>query len=518
MQKSFVARLNKIDGKTLDKLHIKNEAEAKDILNGLNNAKWQVASIETKEVKRNPAAPFTTSTLQQEANRKLGFSGKQTMMIAQQLYEGVELGPEGSTGLITYMRTDSVNLSAQALGQAKTVISKLFGEKYALAEPRRYKTKSKGAQEAHEAIRPTSLARKPEEVKKYLDRNQYRLYELVWKRTLATQMPEAIFQATTVDIETATKYGFRANGQTVVFDGFLRVYMEGRDEEDASSVALAEEEGMLPELSEKEPLKLLELKPNQHFTEAKPRFTDASLVKALEEFGIGRPSTYAPTIGTLIEREYVTRDQKRLMPTEIGILVTDFLNEHFPNIIDYQFTAHMEEELDEIAEGEIKWQPVIDEFYKPFSEKLEAKKETLEKVTEPIKDLCPICGGPMVAKFGRFGKFGACARYPECKGKVILDPEEKELQKYAETQKCPECGAPMSVKRGRFGPFLGCSRYPECKGIAKIEKKFGPCPDCGQGVVVERRGGKGKRIFYGCSRYPDCKYTTNKKPENPKTA
>ena len=439
-------------------------------------------------------------------------------MIAQQLYEGVELGPEGSTGLITYMRTDSVNLSAQALGQAKTVISKLFGEKYALAEPRRYKTKSKGAQEAHEAIRPTSLARKPEEVKKYLDRNQYRLYELVWKRTLATQMPEAIFQATTVDIETATKYGFRANGQTVVFDGFLRVYMEGRDEEDASSVALAEEEGMLPELSEKEPLKLLELKPNQHFTEAKPRFTDASLVKALEEFGIGRPSTYAPTIGTLIEREYVTRDQKRLMPTEIGILVTDFLNEHFPNIIDYQFTAHMEEELDEIAEGEIKWQPVIDEFYKPFSEKLEAKKETLEKVTEPIKDLCPICGGPMVAKFGRFGKFGACARYPECKGKVILDPEEKELQKYAETQKCPECGAPMSVKRGRFGPFLGCSRYPECKGIAKIEKKFGPCPDCGQGVVVERRGGKGKRIFYGCSRYPDCKYTTNKKPENPKTA
>src|SRR3989344_63610 len=504
---SFNARLNKIDGKTIDKLAIKNEAEAKEIVQTLQGVKWQVENIETKSVVRNPSPPFTTSTLQQEANRKLNFSGKQTMMVAQQLYEGIELGSEGSIGLITYMRTDSVNLSTLALNQAKEVIAESFGKKYVLDAPRAFKTKSKGAQEAHEAIRPTSLLRKPEDIKSFLDAKQFKLYDLIWKRTVATQMPEAQFKATSVDISTRTKYTFRATGQVLIFDGFLKVYFESTD--DLSE----EEEGILPELSVNEILKLLELAPNQHFTEPKPRYTDASLIKALEEFGIGRPSTYAPTIGTLIEREYVTRDQKKLTPTEVGILVTDFLKEHFADIVDYQFTAHMEEELDEIAEGNREWQPIIRDFYNPFSKKVEEKKETIEKLTEPITDKCPLCGSSMVAKFGRFGKFGACEKYPECKGRIPLEKEEIELASYAKTIHCPECGGEMIVRKGRFGSFLGCAKYPECKGIAKIEKKFGPCPECHQGTIVEKRGGKGKRIFYACNRYPDCKYIAKKKPE-----
>lgn len=473
--KSFTAKLNKVGGKSLDKLAIKNETEAKEITDALNGAVWQVSNIETKEVIRNPAAPFTTSTLQQEANRKLGFSAKQTMMIAQQLYEGIELGEHGHTGLITYMRTDSVNLSNQALEQAKAQVEKMFGKEYVLAEPRKFKTKSKGAQEAHEAIRPTALSRTPEDIKSHLDRNQFRLYELIWKRTIATQMPEAKFKATGADISTGTKYEFRATGQVLVFDGFLKVYIEGTDEEEAV------EEGLLPELSEKEILKLLELKPNQHFTLPPPRFTDASIVKALEEFGIGRPSTYAPTIATLMTREYITREQRKLVPTEIGFVVNDFLHKHFPEIVDYEFTAHMEEELDQVAEGQMQWQPIIHEFYDPFAVKITEKADSIEKIEGPIGE------------------------------------RERELTEAMKTAKCPVCGSEVVIRRGRFGPFLGCSKYPECKGIVKIQKVYGPCPKCGTGELVGRRGGKGKRVFYGCNRYPDCDYTTNKKPEPAET-
>lgn len=501
----FIARLVKQNGKTLDKLAIKNKKQADSIEKKLKGADYVVESIKVSERKVSPAPPYTTSTLQQDSARRLGYSAKQTMVLAQQLYEGVEIGSEGSVGLITYMRTDSVNLAEQALAEAKDVIQKDFGNEYASAAPRRYKTKSKSAQEAHEAIRPTSFARTPDSVSQYLDARQAKLYDLIWRRALASQMPDAKLDATTVDIAAADML-FRANGLVVRFDGFQR------------ALGSASKETILPKLSEKDALTLKELKGIQHFTEPPPRFSDASLIKAMEELGIGRPSTYAPTLSTIQDRGYVDKIEKKFKPTEIGILVNDVLVKHFPQIVDLKFTSTMEEDLDRIALGEKEWVPVIKNFYDPFHANLKAKDKVVTKeelTTEKSDELCPKCGKPMLIKLGRFGKFLACSGYPDCKTTVPLKAEreaqEKMEKEYAE-EKCPECGSPMKIRRGRFGVFLGCTKYPDCKGIKRIEKKTGvTCPECNKGEIVERHSRKG-RTFFSCNRYPECKYAMWNKP------
>ncbi|MBI2356117.1 MAG: type I DNA topoisomerase [Candidatus Doudnabacteria bacterium] len=510
---NFTGKLAKIDGKSLDKLEVKNETQAQKIISDLRNRQAVVAEVTKKEVRRNPAAPFITSTLQQEAARKLGFSAKQTMMYAQQLYEGVEIGENEATGLITYMRTDSVNLSDFALDSAKQTILDRYGKEYVLDQPRRYTSKSKNAQEAHEAIRPTDLMRDPESIKDHLDRNQYRLYDLIWKRTLATQMPEAVFDATSIDTEIAgvkKKYTFRSTGQVIKFDGFMKVYLEGTDEEEANG----EGEGLLPELKKGDEPRVVKIIPNQHFTQPPARYTDATLIKALEEQGIGRPSTYAPTISTIQERDYVNKIDKKFHPTEIGFIVNDILVEHFPAVVDLQFTAKMEDELDEIANGEKAWVPVIREFYEPFHSNLKTKEKEVEKHVIELDEKCPESGHPLVIKFGRFGKFIACSNYPECKFTRPM-PEEQKLMDEHKDVICEKCGRPMAVKFGRFGSFLGCTGYPECKNIKKIQKGTGvECPKCGEGELVERRSKRG--IFYSCSKYPQCKFLLNQKPTGEK--
>ncbi|MBI2057546.1 MAG: type I DNA topoisomerase [Candidatus Yanofskybacteria bacterium] len=510
-KKTFRAKLNKVEDKTIDKLAVKNEFEAKKIIDELSGASYVVKEINKKEVIRNPAAPFTTSTLQQEASRKLGMSAKQTMMLAQQLYEGINIGEHGETGLITYMRTDSLNLAESALVQSQQVIREHFGREYALDQPRHYTTKTKGAQEAHEAIRPTDLFRRPETIRQYLDLKQFKIYDLIWKRTIASQMQPAVFDQTGVDISAGPKYTFRASGQVVKFDGFIKAYTEGLDETEE------EVEGQLPELLKEEILDLESLLPLQHFTEPPPRYTDASLVKALEAHGVGRPSTYAPTLATIQDREYVEKIEKKYHPTEIGFLVNDMLVENFPEIVDINFTSHIEEELDNIAEGKSKWVPVIEEFYTPFKKHLKEKEASVEKLEEQTETPCPKCGKKMVIKFGRMGKFLACPDI-ECKTTKPLPEEEakiKELEEKTKDERCPICSKPMAVKRGRFGYFLGCSDYPKCKGILKILNKTGfKCPHCLVGDVVEKKSrGRGK-VFYACSRFPDCTFIMGKKPES----
>ncbi len=501
-KKVFRARLIKIGDKSLGKLDIPNKDEAEYIIRALKGAEYTVADVTKKEVTRNPSPPFTTSTLQQESSRKLGMSAKQTMMIAQQLYE---------TGHITYMRTDSLNLAQSALAQAQQVINDLFGKEYGLDKPRYYTNKSKGAQEAHEAIRPTNLKNTPDILSGKLDNRQKKLYELIWKRTLASQMRPAVFDQTAVDIQAKDKYILRANGQVVKFDGFIRVYTEGRDDNGDEN-----EEGRLPELSVGLVLNLVDLLSLQHFTEPPPRYTDATLIKALESHGVGRPSTYAPTLATIQDREYVEKIEKKYKPTEIGTLVNDMLVANFPEIIDINFTSHIEEELDNIAEGKIRWVPVIKEFYIPFKKHLEEKEASVDKLTEVSDTPCSHCGKMMIIKFGRSGKFLAC---PEPGSKVTQPlPEEaakiKELGEKTKDEKCPICGKPMQVRRGRFGFFLGCSDYPNCKGIAKIFNKTGfKCPNCIEGDVVEKKSrGRGK-TFYACSKWPDCNFLMGKKPE-----
>jgi DNA topoisomerase-1 len=503
----FPATLASIAGKPLGKMGIRTETEAKRIADGVRGVKFHVADIATKEVRRFPAAPFTTSTLQQEAARKLGFSAKQTMMIAQHLYEN---------GFITYMRTDSVNLAESALAQARAVIVKEFGEDYALPEPRRYATKSKGAQEAHEAIRPTNLAATSASSLGVKDRNGARLYDLISKRTIASQMKEALLEQIGVDIEaeTAQKEIFRANGQTVKFDGFVRVYTEGRDDDASDDI-----EGRLPKLEAGQALAQEELAPVQHFTEPPARYTDATLIKALEAEGIGRPSTYAPTLTTIQDRGYVEKTEKKYQPTEIGTLVNDMLVENFPEIVDIKFTSHIEEELDEVAEGKMKWTDVCREFYVPFKKNLAEKEATVEKQVEVSDVTCPLHGEPekMVIKFGRMGKFLAC---PQPGVKVTLPmPEEaaqiKALDEKTKDERCPICGKPMKVRRGRFGFFLGCIDYPTCKGVSKIWEKTGfKCPNCKIGdIVLKKSRGRG-RPFYACNRWPACTFLMSKKPES----
>src|SRR3989344_3237470 len=503
--KHFKARLIKDGDKPIDRLAIKSEAEATKITAELAGAEYRVIEVTKKEVHRSPAPPFTTSTLQQEASRKLGFSAKQTMTLAQRLYE---------TGAITYMRTDSLNISQGALAQAKDVIVEKLGKQYALDAPRFYQNKSKGAQEAHEAVRPTDLSRVPESLPAKMDPGQKALYDLIWKRTIACQMQPAVLDQTAVDIS-AGKYTFRANGQVVKFDGFIRAYTETRDEDDKDEEEYAE--GQLPDLEKNEDLNFIELHRDQHFTEPPPRFTDATLVKNLEAAGVGRPSTYAPTLATIQDRGYVEKIEKKYHPTEIGYLVNDMLVENFPEVIDINFTSHIEEEFDDIAAGKLGWVPVIREFWEPFSKNLKEKMESVESLTEVSDTPCPHCGKPMLIKFGRMGKFLAC---PEQGSKVTLPlPEEaakiKALEEKTKGEQCPLCGKPMEVKRGRFGYFLGCVDYPACKGIKKILNKTGfKCPHCIECEIVEKKSrGRGK-VFYACSRWPDCTFLMGKKPES----
>jgi DNA topoisomerase-1 len=525
-EKTFVAKLNAIDGKTVGKMGIVAEADAKKIVVDLTGAEYSVAEINQKEVKRTPAPPFITSTLQQEAARKFGMSAKQTMVIAQQLYEGINIGAEGHQGLITYMRTDSLNLAQSALLAVADVIKSEFGKEYTLAQPRFFANKSKGAQEAHEAIRPSDPARKPVDIKEFLDKGQYKIYDLIWKRTVACQMSQAVLEQTAVDISAtnyklqATSYVFRANGQTIKFDGFIRAYTEGRDEKAEDEI-----EGVLPELSADEKLKLHELSPLQHFTEPPPRFTDATLIKTLEAAGVGRPSTYAPTLSTIQDRGYVNKIDKKYSPSEEGFLVNDMLVENFPEIVDINFTSHIEEEFDDIAEGKIKWAEVMKEFYVPFKKHLIEKEESVQKTIEISTTPCPHCGKMMLIKYGRMGKFLAC---PE-EGSKVTQPMPEEAAKIAElTEKtkdevCPLCGGPMNVRRGRFGFFLGCVDYPKCKGISKIWNKTGyKCPNClandgrrdKPGDIVEKKSrGRGK-AFFACTRFPDCTFVMNVKPES----
>ena len=439
----------------------------------LEGASYRISTITKRETQRKPAAPFTTSTLQQEASRKLGYQVRRTSQLAQELYEGVDLGADGHQGLITYIRTDSTNVSEVAQQAARIVIAEKFGVGSLPAKPPVYTRKAKGAQEAHEAIRPTDVSRDPESVRKFLSAQQFKLYQLVWQRFVASQMANAILDGTTVDIAagrnltsdlTNAPYTFRATGSVVRFPGFMAVYQQGRDEGDAADEL---DEGALPNLSEQQRLDLQKLVPEQHFTQPPPRYTEASLVKALEEAGIGRPSTYAPTIATLLARSYVSIDERKLVPGELGFVVSDLLAEHFPNIFDIGFTSQMEEELDEIATGERPWVPTLQAFYGPFSETMKLAETSIERVK--LKD----------------------------------EPAGID---------CEKCGRPMLIKLGRFGKFLACSGFPECRNakplLVTVDVK---CPTCHEGDIVERRSKKG-RVFYGCSRWPDCDFVSWDKP------
>jgi DNA topoisomerase I len=525
-EQPFVAHLTVVpDGKLAPApgkkgLLLSTEADAATHVDRLRAASYRVTGVERKERKRSPAPPFTTSTLQQEAARKLGFGARKTMTLAQRLYEGVDLPGEGTVGLITYMRTDSVNLAETALREIAEVVRREFGPAYALDQPRRYKTRSRNAQEAHEAIRPTSALRAPDRLASTLDRDQLRLYTMIWQRTVATQMAEARFNQVGVDIEAAADgaaYGLRATGQTMIFDGFIRVYSEGRDEgpdEDAES--------RLPDLSPEQVLRMLEVLPEQHFTQPPPRYSEASLVKTLEELGIGRPSTYASIISTIQDRGYVRLEDRRFYPEDVAEVVTDKLVEHFADVVDVNFTARMEEELDEIAEGDTHRSAVLRDFWVPFSEDLTRAEEKFERYVEDLDEDCPRCieegrtpPGRLQIRLGKYGRFIGCSRFGDddggCKYIRNLNGEERpEPETLDET--CPECGRQLQRKVGRYGPFVGCSGYPECRYIKKdppTKLEIG-CPQCGQGEIVEKRTRFG--LFYGCDRYPDCDFAVSNRP------
>ena len=509
-QPSFRARLQGLTGKR-QKLEIPNETESERLVAILRSAAYRVLAVQTKTQTRRPAAPFITSTLQQEASRKLGFSTKRTMQIAQQLYEGLSLGSEGEVGLITYMRTDSTSVAASAQQEARAYIAERYGPEFLPASARQYTKKVKGAQEAHEAIRPTHVRREPETVRRFLNNDQYRVYNLIWQRMVASQMADALFDVTTADIEATPSDGrnsllLRATNTQLQFAGFRQVYEEGRDDE-------AEEDlgsNPLPALSEADVLRALSFFPEQHFTEPPPRYTEATLIKALEEKGIGRPSTYAPTMSTVQDRGYVEKEGRFLKPSDLGSVVNDLLVEHFPDFVDVGFTAGMEDELDDIASGERPWQPVVQEFYTPLERALTTAKEAAPKQVQTTDVQCPECGKPMLIRWGRRGRFLACSGFPECKGTRPLEGEEQEAPQESD-EKCPECESPMLIKTGRFGRFLACSRYPECKGRKPLAVTTGVrCPKDG-GEMLERRSRRG-RTFYGCSNYPKCDFTTWTRP------
>jgi DNA topoisomerase-1 len=509
----FDARLFHVDGKKAD---INNEEQAQRIVNDISGKDFVIQKIEKKTRRRSPAPPFITSTLQQEASRKLRFTAKKTMLIAQQLYEGVEIGDEGSAGLITYMRTDSVRVASEAQVDARGLIRGEFGKDFVPQKPPVYKSK-KSAQEAHEAIRPTSVIRTPQSIKSYMSRDQHNLYKLIWNRFVASQMSFAVLEQTSIDMtpppedQAGGKYLFRATGTVVQFPGFMKLYTEGGDN------GGTEEEGLLPSLMEGEELKVQEIMPRQHFTQPPPRFSEATLVKELEAKGIGRPSTYATIMSTIQDRKYTEKTEGRFKPTELGALVSDLLVERFSELMDYNFTAKMEDNLDKIEEGGLKWVDIVMGFYEPFDRDLNDAMESLGKVKPediPTDEVCDKCNKPMVIKWGRHGRFIACTGYPECKNTKPLESENGKngagsAEPETTDEKCQNCGAPMVIKSGRFGRFIACSKYPECKTTKAISIGV-KCPDDG-GDIVERRTKKGK-LFYSCGNYPKCKFATWYRP------
>jgi DNA topoisomerase-1 len=502
-----------------EKLKVSNEHQAQEILKQLEGAQWQVLTVEEKEQRRHAPLPFTTSTLQQEASKKLGFSTKKTMSVAQQLYEGVELGPEGATGLITYMRTDSTRVAEEAQAMAREFITAEYGKEFVRVGAGR-KAKKANVQDAHEAIRPTDVRRLPDLAAQHLSPDQLKLYRLIWQRFVASQMAAAIFDVVSVDIR-AKDYLFRATGSVAKFLGWLAVYEAVRDEDARPDDE--EAQGHLPPLREQQLLDLIQLTPKQHFTEPPPRYTEATLVKALEENGIGRPSTYAPTISTIVDREYVKLEKRRFVPTELGFLVTDALVKHFPKIIDVGFTALIEEELDKIEEGHLEWVKVLEEFYSEFESAYEKAKHEMESLKpKPIEteETCPDCGSKLVIRSGRYGQFYSCSAFPKCRYSRPLEPEASSEQAEVRDEKltekaCPKCGAPMVLRRGRYGQFYGCSRYPDCDGIERAqrtrEESSVPCPKCG-GKLVKKYARKGGRGFFGCENYPTCDFTVSQTP------
>jgi DNA topoisomerase-1 len=549
-----------------ENLEIPDQAAADAIIGTLDGVEYVVKSVTNREKRRNPVAPFITSTLQQEAARKLRFSVKRTMMLAQRLYEGVELSQEeGAVGLVTYMRTDSTRVSNDALDEVRRLIGERYGEQYNPVAPNTYKSK-KDAQDAHEAIRPTSSLRTPDSVEKFLAEDELKLYRLIWMRFVASQMTPAVFDQTTVDVNAKGKDGavylFRATGSVPKFDGFLRVYEEGKDQKDEDDDEL---KNKLPVVSEGEILKFRSISPEQHFTEPPPRFTEATLVKELEADGVGRPSTYASILSTIQEREYVRKEGGKFFPTELGMVVTDLLLESFDDLFDVTYTARMEAELDDIEEGKVDWRMAMSEFYERFQKDLkhaERNMTDIKRMERPTDLVCEKCGKPMVIKWGKNGSFIACTGYPDCKNTRDLavdlpDIENVDLTEQDEQTYCDNCGRPMVLKKGRFGQFLACSGYPDCKTTKQLGeaqkpkdvpldekcpncgnqmvKKYGrygefvacsnyptckyvkqktigvKCPNCSEGEVVERRSKRGK-TFYGCNRYPDCDFVAWGKP------
>jgi len=510
-------------GKGEDKIEVNNGDEAEQIRAALEKADWLVRSVDKKERRRNAAPPFTTSKLQQDSSRKLRFSVKRTMMIAQRLYEGVELGDEGLVGLITYMRTDSTRVSNDALAEVREYVGKEYGQTYLPESPNTFKSK-KGAQEAHEAIRPTSAMRHPDQIKQYLKEDEYKVYKLIWQRFVASQIAPAIFDQTTVDIDAKSGsevFWFRVTGSVLKFDGFLKVYEEAKDNKDEEDEELKHK---LPALEAGQKLTLRELKPEQHFTEPPPRYNEASLVKELEERGIGRPSTYSAILSTIQERQYVQKVGGKFSPTEIGLVVTDLLVENFRDIFDIQYTARLEEELDEIEDGKEKWTDALGEFYKKFTKDLryaEKHMENIKRMEKPTDEKCERCGSPLVIKWGKHGSFYACSSYdkenPESctftkENPINLpDLDSADVQETTQEEYCENCGRVMVLKRGRFGQFMACTGYPDCKTTRRLDQgRKVPdipleelCPKCGRNMVL-RHGRYGE--FTSCSGYPDCKY------------
>lgn len=521
-EQNFLAKLIIYNAEKLTQFSLNNAELAKAAEQNLldrANGKLKVLNVEKKQRKRNPSPPFITSTLQQEAARKLGFTAKRTMRTAQQLYEGIDIG-EGSVGLITYMRTDSTNLADEALTNIRENIVKIYGKENLPDKPCFYKTKSKNAQEAHEAIRPTSCDYTPEKIAKYLNEDQLKLYTLIWRRTVACQMIPATLNLVTIDLNCGLKDEgknvFRATGSTIVILGFMSVYKE--DVDDTKDKDKEDESGtMLPPLKIGDIVDLLSLKTEQHFTEPPPRYSEASLIKTLEEYGIGRPSTYAAIVDTLISREYVILENKRFKPTDIGRVVNKFLTTYFTQYVDYDFTAQLEDKLDAVARGEKKYIKLLHEFWKPFHDLIAKITETVKRkdvMQETLEEKCPKCGKPLVTRLGRRGKFVGCSGYPECKYTANLGTGDQPLEatepEIIPDSECPECKSPLQIRMGRYGKFIGCTKYPECKYIAPIEKPQDTgvaCPECKKGSMLKRKSRRGK-YFYSCSMYPKCKYAT----------
>jgi DNA topoisomerase-1 len=525
----FTARLVKADGKKLEKFSIADQTTAQRMLEAVQGQPLFVTSVEKKQLRRMPAPPFITSTLQQEASRKLGFSAKKTMMVAQKLYEGLSVPTEdGRTeqvGLITYMRTDSVHLADEAVQALRQFIHGRYGDEVLPKAPHRYKSSTKNAQEAHEAIRPTDPNRTPEFLKGVLESDLFRLYELVWKRTVACQMAPALIDQVTASIavgrdDPKAPFGLRATGSTIAFAGFRLVYMEGHDE--VSAQEKEEDDTVLPPLEQGDRLRSLAVHSRQHFTEPPPRYTEATLVKALESYGIGRPSTYAPTMSTLQDRGYVRLESRRFYPEDIGMVVNGFLTEHFEHYVDYQFTANLEDELDAVARGEKEWTPLLKSFWEPFIGQIRDKEKTTKRselMAQVTEEPCPLCSKPLLIRLGRFGKFKACSGYPECRhtedmrtdggatGEEGTKGEETRGAVELSDRACDKCGKPMQIKTGRFGPYLACTGYPACRNIQSMDppKDTGVrCPACGKGTFLEKKSKRGK-VFYSCSGYPACK-------------